>query len=87
MPLSEGGKGLVGSVLEEKGDWIIEPVADKGVVAVEMTDRVGGNTGTGGIVTRRSGDLAFTGLVTVVGAGRAGGTRLTGGGLMTVGDG
>lgn len=77
------GNGLVGTVPVENGDCTIEPVADRGVVAVDVVEITGGNAGTGGIVTRRSGDFAFTGLVNVEAAGA---TRLTGGGLTIVGD-
>jgi hypothetical protein len=41
----------------------MEPFADSGVVAVEMPKPELPKAGTGGISTRRSGDLAFTGLV------------------------
>lgn len=46
MPFTDEGPNGLGKLLAENGDWVVEPPADNGVVAVDGLDP---NAGTGGI--------------------------------------
>lgn len=57
-PLTAVGANGLGRLLAENGDWIVD-----GVVALGVADVGPLKAGTGGIVTRNSGDLIFNGLL------------------------
>lgn len=59
MPLTDGGPNGLGNPLTEKGDCMTDPPADNGVPADKEPETGLPNAGTGGICTRRSGDLCF----------------------------